>query len=84
MHLVFTVVVAIFSAICSPKTQRYCLKTGRNVVVIFWETEQMLLLNHTEIPDSKIALSPLVTMYSTELKELRPFSHGYVSNVLLL
>ena len=32
----------------------------------------MLLLNHTEIPDSKIALSPLVTMYSTELKELRP------------
>ena len=44
----------------------------------------MLLLNHTEIPDSKIALSPLVTMYSTELKELRLFSHGYVSNVLLL
>ena len=61
------------------------MKTQRNVVVIYFgKLEQMLLLNQTEIADSKIALSPLVTMYLIELIELRPFSHGYISNVLLL
>ena len=44
----------------------------------------MLHLNHAGIVESKIALSPLVTMYLTELIELRPLSHGYISNVLLL
>ena len=67
------------------KTQRFCLKTHRNVVVIYFgKLEQMLLLNHTEIADSKIALSPLVTMYLIELIELPPFSHEYISNVLSL
>ena len=44
----------------------------------------MLHLNHTEIAHSKIALSPLVIMYLTELIELRPFSLGHISNVSLL
>ena len=44
----------------------------------------MLLLNHIEIADSKIALSPLVTMQLTELIELRTFSLGHINNVSLL
>lgn len=64
------------------KTQRFCLKTHRNVVVIYFgKLEQMWLLNHIEIADSKVALSKLVTMYLTELIELRPFSHGYISTM---